>query len=143
MEKCFIHAQIARFCARETPYFFDKVMTSRASRKNEQISAHKKSACHSERREARVPTKVEVLLRECAVGDDPIQNRGANATKGYGSKSRWLTNGMLHFCRKPPKLQAISLRCYAPWFCLFASLNPQNFDFGLRPALRMTYRNIA
>ena len=64
---------------------------------------------------------------------------------GYGYKSRWLTNGMLHLLQKATKTPShIPAKTRSVFFALrlFASLNPRKFDFGrhLRlPSLRMTY----
>lgn len=52
----------------------------------------------------------------------------------------WLTEENVTSCKKLPRFQTRSHRRVAPRFCLFASLNSQNFDYGLCPSLRMTYR---
>jgi hypothetical protein len=78
----------------------------------------------SEGRRVRSPTEVEL---------SPSEERGESARHfadaGYGLKFRWLANGMLHQFKSHPNSEPYPCGAWAPWFCLFASLNPQNFDY--------------
>ena len=74
-------------------------------------------------------------------------NNGAEAQgvaeAGYGLNFRWLANGMLHQFKSHPNFLPYPIVAIAPRFCLFASLNPQNFDYAKRKRfspLRMTDR---
>ena len=69
-------------------------------------TANKTTVGHSERREAQCRPKSKF----CGLSEANKQNREAFAEAGYGLKSRWLFESMLHSKQKPPKLQAISLR---------------------------------
>ena len=84
----------------------------------------------SEGRRVRSPTEVEL---------SPSEERGESARHfadaGYGLKFRWLANGMLHQFKSHPNSEPYPCGAWAPWFCLFASLNPQNFDYANRFAV--------
>ena len=80
---------------------------------NKRISAHKQPTCHSERREARVPTEVELLRVERS---EQAKVQGV-AAAGYGLKFRWLATGMLHRFKSYPNSEPYPFVAVAPRFC--------------------------
>ena len=82
---------------------------------------------------------VEAVGRERS---EPSKRRGATATKGSHNEFGWLSIGKVTFpTRGYCKAFVDPAQCFA--FRTFAcsvlrTLNPQKFDYGLRPPLRMT-----
>ena len=92
-------------------------------------SKNNKPTCHSERREARVPTEVEL---------SPSEERGESARHfadaGYGLKFRWLANGILHQFKSHPNSfgDPANRKRFA--------LSPRSSLGESSTSLRMTYR---
>ena len=63
---------------------------------------------------------------------------------GYGNEFGWLSTENVTSRRQATEiLSHIPHRLTARASAYSLTLNPQKFDFGLRPALRMTYKNNA
>ena len=63
---------------------------------------------------------------------EQAEARGIFAEAGYGLKSRWLTNGMLHQFKSHPNSEPYPCGALAPWFYLA----PRSVKLRLRKPLR-------
>ena len=85
------------------------------------------------------PTEVEILPSE-ERGKIKAPKRRRDMAQNFGG---FLVESNIHY-GKSPRLQAISLRrirsSVFARIVAYGSLPHKNFDYGLRPSLRMTYR---
>ena len=77
------------------------------------LQQNKTTVCHSERREARAPTEVELLRVERS---EQAKVQGV-AAAGYGLKFWWLAMGMLHRYKSHPNSEPYPIVAIAPRFC--------------------------